>query len=283
MPALTDYLSRRGEFLVLALVVALSVGLMLLSDRKRDAMARALGDASLAPVQMVVSRSLDVRNVRAENDSLRAQLARAELSLGELRLRDAQTEPLRAMLDLRDRTGWELIPARIVGREAARARVEYRIDKGWADGVDSSAVMTPKGLVGRVSRIGKHTAWVRPIITQGCQVSARIERTRTEAILGWSRQAGTHLQHVPFRAEVTAGDVVVSSGLGGVFPPGIRLGEVTRSEPQPSRGVLSVFVTPAVDFSSLEAVFVVKEASGPLFEEEEPLPDGAAAAPGGGQ
>lgn len=270
---------------MLALVVALSVALMLLSDRNRDSFARALGDTALAPVQTIVSRSLDVRDVKAENDALRAQLARAELDLGELRLRDAEAAKLRSLLDLRDRTSWELIPARIVGREAARARVEYRIDKGWADGVDSSAVMTPQGLVGRVSRVGKHTAWVRPIITQGCQVSARIERTRTEAILGWSRQAGTFLQHVPFRAEVTAGDVVVSSGLGGVFPPGIRLGEVTRAEPLPSRGTLSVSVTPAVDFSSLEVVFVVKEAKGPLFPPEEPAapPEKKGAGGGGGK
>ena len=116
--------------------------------------------------------------------------------------------------------------------------------------------------VGRISRVTEDAAWVRPIVARGCEVSARVDRSRTLGILDWSSRWGVHLTFVPFRADISAGDVVTSTGLGGVFPGGIRIGEVTRTEPVPSQGTLRVFVTPAVNFSSLEEVFVVLEATG---------------------
>lgn len=262
MPVLTDYLSRRGEFLVLALVVVASVALMMLSAARRDTIARALGDGALTPLQVVIDRSLDIRALKAENDSLRAALARSTHALGELRERDREAAALRTMLGFREASRWDLVAARVVAREAARAGREYKIDRGREDGVEENqAVMTVRGLVGRITRVTERSAWVRPIVARGCQVSARVVRTRTDGILAWTRQLGLHLAFVPFRAEVAAGDSVITSGLGGVFPRGIPIGEVTRTETLATLGTLRVFVKPAVEFSALEAVFVVRKST----------------------
>lgn len=259
MAVLTDYLSRRSEVLVLIVVVALSVALMALSSQGKDSMARALSDGALTPVQVAIDHSLGLTRLRSENDSLRSQLAHATLRLSELRERDRETAELRELLGFRESSGWDVIAASIVAREAGRPGHEYKIDRGEADGVSvDQAVVTADGLVGRVSRVTTNSAWVRPLLARNCRVSARLERTRTEGILAWTRDLGLHLAFLPFRADVSVGEQVVSSGLGGVFPRGLRIGEVVRAEPVPSLGTLRVSVRPAVDFSSVQAVFVVQ-------------------------
>jgi rod shape-determining protein MreC len=263
---------------VLILVVVLSVSLMLLSNRKKDTVARALADGALTPVQSAVDRSLDLTGLRTENDSLRVQLARATLDLGELQQRASEAAQLRQMLDFRDHSSWDLVAANVIAREAGRPGREWKIDKGAQDGVvENLAVVTPFGLVGRVSRVMPSSAWVRPLLSRNCRVSARLTRSRTDGILAWSRDVGLHLAFLPFRADVQVGDEIVSSGLGGVFPRGLRIGEVTRAEPIATEGTLRVLVRPAVDFSALEAVFVVRRVpdGSPGPEDLLPEPDAA--------
>jgi rod shape-determining protein MreC len=108
------------------------------------------------------------------------------------------------------------------------------------------------------------------LLANNCAVSARLARTRTDGLLGWREDVGLYLGFLPFRAEVAAGDEVVSSGLGGVFPRGIVIGHVVKTMFDENEGALRVLVEPAVDFSSLEELFVVLEAGEPPVEPEEP-------------
>lgn len=257
MPALTDYLSRRGEILVLVLVLVLSIALMVLSSRDKVRAARALNDAAMTPVQSAVATVRDLRGVRAENDSLRALLARSAVVMAELAERGRAAERLEEMLAFRERSRFDLVAARVVGREAGRGR-ELKIDKGLQDGVRRNlAVMSVHGLVGKVSTVEPRSAYVRPVVGPNCRVSARVTRTRTEGILDWSPGEGLHLSFLPFRAEVEPGDAVVSAGLGGVFPRGIAVGVVTAVETDRTDGSVSARVRPVVEFDSLEEVFVV--------------------------
>lgn len=277
MAVLTDYLSRRGEVLVLVFLVALSVLLMFLSSRQQDSVARAISDVALTPVQATIDRSLGFSGLRSENDSLRADLARARLSLNELEQAGTEVDRLRRLLDFQAVSPWDLVPASVIAREAGRRGRDYKINKGAIDGLTANmAVMSVDGLVGKVTSVSERSAWVRPIVSRTCRVSARMDRTRTDGILAWTRELGLHLQFLPFRADVSAGDRIVSSGLGGVFPRGLAIGEVVRAEPVPSEGTLRVLVKPAVDFSALEEVFVIRGAT------DEPVEGTAApAAPAG--
>ena len=264
MPPLTDYLSRRGEVLVLLLVVLLSVTLMLLSSGRKDVFARSLNDAAMTPVQSVTTRTQGLLGLRAQNDSLRAQLARARLDGAALGEQARELARLQRMLGFRETSGFELLAARVIAREASRPGPGYKIDRGARDGVrEELAVLTPDGLVGKVVAVEPRSAWVRPLLARACRVSVRLERTRVDGILDWSPERGLHLTFVPLRAEAAVGDLVVTSGLGGVFPRGVRVAEVTRVEPAPSDGSLRLLVRPVVDFSGLEEVFVVLGGEGP--------------------
>jgi len=268
---LTDYLSRRGEILVLVLVIVASVTLMLLSSQDKDAFARGVSDAALTPVQMALSGMGGVTGLRAENDSLRAQLARRTLEVAELAERDREAVRLRELLGFRETTPHRVVAARVIAREAARKGQDLKIDAGRRDGLrKDQPVITAEGLVGRVARVEGGSAFVRPLLANNCKVSARLSRTRTDGILGWREDVGLYLGFLPFRAEVATGDEVVSSGLGGVFPRGLVIGHVSKTVFDENEGMLHAVVEPAVDFSSLEELFVVLETGEEQAEPAEP-------------
>lgn len=264
MPPLTDYLSRRGEILVLLLVVLLSVTLMLLSSARKDEVARSLNDAALMPVQTLAAKARGLVGLRSENDELRAQLARARLDLAALVELGREDERLRRMLDFKSGSRFQLVSARVIAREASHPGGGYKIDRGSREGVRGElAVITPDGLVGKTVLVEPHSSWVRPVVARGCRVSARLLRTRVDGILDWSPEKGLHMTFVPLRSEAAVGDTVVTTGLGGVFPRGVCVGVVTAVEPFPADGSLRLLVNPAVNFSALEEAFVVTGGEGP--------------------
>jgi len=267
---LTDYLSRRGEVLVLVLVIVASVTLMLLSSRDKDAVARGVSDAALTPVQALVSGMDGVAALRVENDSLRARLARLSLEAAELSESDREAVRLRELLDFRESAPHRVVAARVIAREASRTGRDLKIDVGARQGLQKDQpVITPDGLVGKVVLVEPRSAFVRPLLANNCRVSARLSRTRTDGILGWREDLGLYLGFLPFRAEIETGDEVVSSGLGGVFPRGIVIGHVSGTTFDEHEAARRVLVQPAVDFGSLEELFVVLEAG----EIEEEAPD----------
>lgn len=258
MPVLTDYLSRRGEYLVLILVIVLSVTLMLLSAAEKGSVARAVSDTVLTPVQVVLSKGTSLVDLRAENDELRQRLAQSSLELTRLRETEAESHRLRTMLDFRDNSAYIVIAARVIAREAESGGTDYKIDKGVRDGLRKDlAVMTLDGLMGKITAVEPTSAYVRPLVSPNCQVSVRLQHTRAQGILSWSKDEGTYLSFLPLRTEVEPDEPVVTSGLGGVYPRGILVGHATRLEALPADGSLRVHVEPVVEFSSIEEVFVV--------------------------
>lgn len=258
MPALTRYLSRRAELLVLVLLVVLSVTLRVLSSGQKDFLVRAVNDAAMTPIQRIVTLADTYVSLSAENDSLRAALARSALVHASLREAVEESERLREMLAFRERSAFDLLAAQVIAQEATRAGHEYKIDKGARDGMRRDlAVITTSGLVGKISAVAPHSAFVRPLLAPGCRVSARLVRTRIAGIVEWVGGRSLELTFLPLRAEVTSGDAVVTSGLGGVFPAGIPVGTVVSVETAAVDGSLRVLLAPVVDFATLEEIFVV--------------------------
>lgn len=231
---------------------------MLLSSSHKESLARSLNDAAVTPMQSVLTTGDQYVGLRDENEILRSQLAQKSLEEGELREASLENERLRAMLEIRGASKSRLVAARIVAREATRAGRELKIDKGTSDGLRPYlAVITPAGLVGKISRVGPHSAFVRPLVARDCRVSGRISRSRAEGIVDWRGGGTLRLAFLPFRADARPGDDVVTSGLGGVFPRGIPLGKVSRVSTDEKDGSALVELDPAVDFSSVEEVYVV--------------------------
>jgi rod shape-determining protein MreC len=280
MPRITD--ARRGRLLLTALVIAHLIAISRqvdagggssLFDRAVYATLSPLQSAAAAGVRGVKGlwfSYVDLRGVRAENGRLQERLRSVETRMQE-RQRDAEAAGrLRELLELRQLLPHDTLVAQVVVREALPWFRSLMIDKGTRQGVAlNAAVISPTGVVGRVIRVGPQAAQVQLLLDQQSGVGARIERSRVTGVVSGqvSRQASSSsegssgdllMKFVPMLADVVEGDVVVTSGLDRMFPPGLVVGRV-RTVVRGSGLFKDVRVTASADFDRLEEVLVVRD------------------------
>jgi rod shape-determining protein MreC len=200
-----------------------------------------------------------LRGVQAENESLRQQVADLEVRLQEQRALALRAERLQATLGLRDSTNLPTLAAEIIAGNPNAGLMTVTVNRGTADGVEADmAVIAPKGVVGRViGPVASHAARVQLIVDRNAAVGAVSERTRAGGmVVGVDGDPPLAMELVSNLADVAVGDVIVSSGVDGIYPRGFNIGKVEKSERGPSLHRL-IAVRPAVDFSSLEDVLIV--------------------------
>jgi rod shape-determining protein MreC len=200
-----------------------------------------------------------LRGVRAENEVLRARVSDLEVRLQEQRALAARTVRLQELLDLKASTTLPTVAAEVIGGNPNPGMRTITIDRGSAEGVRANmAVIAAKGVVGRV--IGEpaaHAARVQLIIDRDAAAGALVERSRAGGmVVGAEVDPPLKMELVSNLADIKPGDVVVASGVDGIYPKGYGIGQVEKVE----RGAglyLTITVRPSVDFSSLEEVLVV--------------------------
>lgn len=224
-----------------------------------------VGTEAFSPVQL---QSL-VADLERERDRLKLEVIQLDEIVRE-------NNELRRALQYVEKAPLEVVAARVINRKPSNWYNTLIIDKGRIHGVRvDSPVIVPvgdaAGLVGKVSEvIGENSALVLLLTDEMCQVSAKLQNSQEQGILGGQRGAlrtmpNLKLRYLSKEAEAAAGRKVVSSGAGGLFPPDLLLGEVLSFEV----GVIDAEATvkPGVNFDELTDVFVVL----PVMVEEEEL------------
>ena len=251
------------------LLVALSVFLMVVSGAKPAGTIRVFQATVLAPWLKAVRLSYRMALVFRENRLLWEELARLKYERDMLIEMGEENKRLRAIAQFKERADQELIVAEVLSFGSRLQSTSMIIDKGEADGVrENMPVLSLDGLVGRVEHVYPVYSVVMVITDYQCPVSARTSRGRDRGIVEWDVFSGGQLKlkGVPQQARVSEGDLVVTSGLGGVFPEGIEIGSVSSVSDNLDGITLDITIQPAVSFSSLEEVFVlVYEGSTPAF------------------
>jgi rod shape-determining protein MreC len=201
-----------------------------------------------------------LRGVRAENEALRKQLADLEVRLQEQRALAARSVRLQELMDLRTSTSLPTVAAQVIAGNPNPGMLTITIDRGSADGVQKDmAVLAPAGVVGRVvGHVAAHAAQVQLLIDGNAAAGALAERTRAGGMVVGveGKDPPLRMQLVSNLADVKPGDLIVTSGVDGIYPKGFSIGHVEQSE----RGAglyREITVRPTVDFSSLEEVLVV--------------------------
>lgn len=261
MQRIYAFLGDHRGYVTLTITVILSLVLLSLDTATRLQFARGVTTGLMSVGHRVFAWPLDLANLRFENGVLREQNLRLSLEL--LRLREAQLENarLRQLLQFRSaqHNAEAFKAAKVLARNPGRISNTILIDLGIQDGIsDRLPVVTADGLVGRVLEVHDHTAIVQLLLDRNCRVSAVIQReNRTQGIVTCEEGLFT-LQNVGVRADIEVGDVVVSSGLGDVFPGGLYIGRV-ETVGEAGEGLFKeVVLAPGVNFSNLEEVFVLK-------------------------
>jgi rod shape-determining protein MreC len=201
----------------------------------------------------------DVLRLRQRNLELEAEVSRLQAQIIELQQRLSETNILSALVDFaRANPENQYQAAAVIARDPSPFLQYVIINRGSDDGLQRGMpVVTQQGLVGRIAAVTAGAARVQMITDPASSVNVRIEPSKAQAVLSGQLSGDIFLEMIPQGASVNAGDLVLTSGLGGGYPPNILIGQVTgiRSRDQDlfQRGT----VQPVVDFSNLEIVLVI--------------------------
>lgn len=246
------------EYAVLAILIAVSVALFPYNDNPQIKQLRAYTIAGLGILHEPVSLFTEAVALRTENERLRRtniKLADEVYQLREARLENIR---LRSMVGFQERTPYDLIPARVVGRSVDPIRNTVTLNAGSKHGVrEHMPIITESGLVGRVIIVASNYSIGQILLNRDFRASAKVERTRVDGIIQWDGSAGLILNNIAKTLDVNEGDVVVTSEYSNVFPSGIYIGVVSRVNIIPGTLTKDIRIQPGVDFSRLEEVFVM--------------------------
>lgn len=201
---------------------------------------------------------IDLRAVREENRELREKATRLEQALWMEREVVARYDRLSSVLQLAERIPFESIVAEVVGVDASSWFRTITVNRGQGRGVELNApVVGPGGLVGRVTAVGPHVAQVQLLADHECSVGSLLVRTRTRGIVSGQGSAQLQLKYVSNLEDVVVGDLVVTSGIDGIYPKGIAIGRVASVRNGP-RLFKIISVEPAASLNRLEEVFILE-------------------------
>ena len=259
-------------------IVVLSVaflGIIIFSLKSNSSVISSGVGSVISPLQKIIYNANDklkesfdffinFSKVKQENEELAAKNAELENKLIEYNRMKDENQTLREMFEYSEANeNYNYLGCNIVGYSGGNISNGYVIDKGTNDGVKKDMiVITPQGLVGKVTKAENSYSIVQTILNENIAVASMVESTRetTGVLQGVTDNKNknlTMLSNIPIDSEIKEGDVILTSGLGGMYPKEIRIGEVVSIEVDSVGIMKKAVVKPYVDFNKLEGLFVV--------------------------
>ena len=266
--------------LVLVLVVAGLVGIMRWSSLERDRLTLLEGSLRdvLAPAEkgitLVVNKGVgwlaavkDYGRLQAENQALKQQVDALQAATVQMEEYRQENNRLRALLNYKaaNQQAFTFTAAPVIGRNPNNWYHTITLGLGSDAGLKKDqVVVTSQGVVGRIIAVSSRTAEVLLILDREGAIGGMIQVNRTPGIVEGSPDYRGYLQmvHVPRDAQILPNQVVITSGLGGIFPRGLLLGTVIKTLPEPDGLMQRAIIAPAVDFERLEDVLVITGVKG---------------------
>lgn len=197
--------------------------------------------------------------VQEENQELRRQLALLRQENNHLQEVIKADERLQKLYSIQASKTSSGIVAQVFARDPSSWFKTLMVDKGEKAGVAKDMVaIVADGVVGRVIDVSSKTAKILLITDPNSAVDVLVQRSRAQGILEGTVEEFCILKYVPKAEDIQIGDKVLTSGLGGIFPKGLMIGTVRQADKKRAGIFQYVEVTPAVDFSKLEEVLIIK-------------------------
>ena len=266
-----EFLRRNRLLATAALFLVLAAGMILrtgTSHGRDDQLGRIFLEL-MAPLERAgtfASRTVadawasasGLLRARDEAEALRARVRRLEQDTGRLAETEAENARLRTLLDFRKTLGGTLLTTRVIGHDAAGLSRTLVVDQGSAAGIaKGAAVLAPEGIVGQVFQVSPHAARVLLVSDHNSGVDAVVQRTRGRGIVEGTADGRCGLKFVKRTEDLQVGDLVVSSGLDGIFPRGLPIGHIQAVDKQGQGLFQYAQIDPAVDVERLEEVLVM--------------------------
>jgi len=256
--SLTPKIWQRTEVAILVACILMSLVLMILPGAWKQAIGRAVVGTVFYPLEKPLTQLRSLVASHRENRELRRELAELKMENAALRESGRENLEMRQLLGLKQRWQWRYVAAELVARDPGIFVSNVLIDKGRRDSLQKGQVaISTMGLVGLVDWADDGSAAVKTVFHPEVKVSALDLRSRVLGILRFQAERGLILDRVPIRSDVLPGDSLITSGYGGLFPPGLMLGVVDEVRPDSLRLHMNIKVKPALDLNRLSQLFVI--------------------------
>lgn len=218
-------------------------------------------------VESSLTTPRDIAILQAENEQLRDRVDELERQNEELLEYYAEYTVLSALMDYaRENPEYRRVAADVIGWDTNNFVRTLLINRGETDGIrPGMTVETERGLVGRVIEVASHTAKVQLLTDPASAINARLGASRADGTVVGRLTSHLTMQWIEQDIPISENELVMTSGVGGNFPPDLVIGRVTRFERSASQLFQEAEVRPAVDFDRLEIVLIITD-----FEPEEP-------------
>lgn len=264
-----DFFSRSVQTTVLLLVVVGVIALALggyfsfVSTNFNNVLVSSQSwiSSRFLAIQDFLTVPRDVIALRQQNASLQADVARLQAQVVQLQQQVAETDALAALVNFsRSNPENHYTAASVIGRDPSPFLHYIIIDKGSNDGLRRGMpVVTDQGLVGRVDAVISSAARVQLITDPASVVNVRLEKAGREAVLIGNISGDLSLDLIPQDVALQAGDVVLTSGLGGGYPTDLIVGQVLSVRKHDSDLFQQATIQPVVDFTQLKIVLIITD------------------------
>jgi rod shape-determining protein MreC len=275
MTGVPGFLQRHRTGVTFTALVAFCLLSIPISNRNVVLKPKEVGQSFFSLLQVGingVARSLsgtwsalgELKRLRLELSEARDRLAEYERASRDLMELRRENQALRAQLGFAESLTYRYIPARLVAKDPGNLFSTMVLDRGSRHGVHPGMPVVAfqgglQGLVGRVVLAGLATCTVQPITDPDSYVAARLAGSRFDGLISGGTSERLIMSYVKKLAlqEVQYGELVVTSGMGQVFPEGVHIGRVREMQAKGYEASLELEVEPIVDFGRLEYVFIL--------------------------
>ncbi len=266
--------SKKRVWLTVLIIVVLALILASFSRGGKNPVSSAVNFV-LTPVESKLSGIINpVTNVfsyigkmseyEAENQRLKAQNIELSSKIKDISIYKEENERLRKLLAITDNYEYETVAASVVAYETDNWFSYVTIDKGASDGIEvSDTVITADGLLGQVTQVGYNWAKVSTIINPESSAGVRIARNGEIGIVEGdatlSKSKKCRLGYLTANASIIAGDILKTSGLGGIYPPGLLVGKISEISKDNMGRLDYAIIEPFINFDKLYEALIITD------------------------
>lgn len=202
---------------------------------------------------------LHFKSIAGENLRLKREVTDLKSKLATLNEALAENKRLKEILAIKDKLPSRLIVCRVIGRHSSNWTEGLIIDKGSNDGLRTdTAVFANGALIGKITAVGISSARVSLITDPEIRIAAISQRTRASGLIYGIARGRSIMKFIPKDADVKANDLVVSSGLSGIYPKGFLIGTVLDVKMEPNGLYQFALIEPAANPMAIEEVMVIE-------------------------
>jgi len=223
-------------------------------------------DGAQSGVSRLWAGFTELTEVRDELKKTRSNLQKYESMAGEMSELKRENDRLRELLGMKERVEYASIPATIISKDPDNWFRTIIINKGSGDGIKVNMPVIAyqggqKAVVGTVIEVRGSISRIAPIISPTVRIGVKLQESRFPGLLcGYSGNSNLcKMDYISRAAYIRFGDMVITSGQGGVFPPGLLVGTVIKSYSLESSAYQRAIIKPVIDYNLVEDVFVIKK------------------------